>query len=630
MTSELPQITSSRDYKLLLRETVKFNKDTRLEDATKFLSNMLDEPKYFVESFIANDLKAYFGFTNNDLKPIKIFYKEAQKTHYKLKHTESIKNDLHIDKKYNNMYTISVTNSGKVSIDIHPDIISDLILSENNIITHKDSMFIFRNGFYRYEPETVTDIVTKTINDICKGDHSRQISSKINDVIAQIQTKSRSYVYPFNNHKNSIPVENGVLIFDFESGKCKLVMHDPKLFRFNYKIPVSYNPNNENDRILNDLLKEYMDNPIELIEIFAQSFMQAMGYGPYKRAYFIFGVKNTGKTTFVDLLQNFVGIERISDINFEQFNQRFQTAALEGKLFNLHDDVGYFTLKDTGTFKTLTGRKEHQVERKFVDPYVATITAVHVFTTNTPARFDSTVKNDDAFWERIKFITFSKVFKMNAEFQEKMFTDENLEGFFNVIINEMLRIGKNKRLTTAVNWYVTREEWTLASNPLYAMVKDLMESKEISLESIELEDTTLRGTYIIKDELLKILQLWCLKNKVDEKLIPDSIKDLTTLVNNCGWDTDHRKKFVGHDTEKHCYFIPYKWKSTDEAIKYFTKTSGLVEIDHKLDEVEKACNEQLDSEERPKGKPIIPVSYEKVKISKTSKYRCKNILKALS
>lgn len=512
---------------------------------------MLDEPKYFVESFIANDLKAYFGFTNNDLRPIKIFYKEAQKTHYKLKHTESIKNDLYIDKKYNNMYTISVTDSGKVSIDIHPDIISDLILSENNIITHKDSMFIFRDGFYRYESETVTDIVTKTINDICKGDNSRQISSKINDVIAQIQTKSRSYAYPFNNHKNSIPVENGVLIFDFENGKCKLVEHDPKLFRFNYKIPVSYNQNNKNEKILNGLLKEYMDNPIVLIEIFAQSFMQAMGYGPYKRAYFIYGVKNTGKTTYIDLLQNLVGVGMTTDISFEQFNQRFQTASLEGKLFNLHDDVGYFTLKDTGTFKTLTGRKEHQIERKYVDPYVATITAVHVFTTNTPARFDSTVKNDDAFWERIKFITFSKVFKMNAEFQEEMFTDENLEGLFNVIIDEMLRIGKNKHLTTAVDWQETREEWTLACNPLYAMVKDLMEPTKISLESIELEDKKSRGTYILKGELLKILQQWCLKNRVEEKLIPDSIKDLTMLVGNCGWDTDDREKFVGYDTETH-------------------------------------------------------------------------------
>jgi len=625
--SELPQIASSRDYKLLLRETVKLNRNTRFEDAKRFLSNMLDEPNHVVESFIAQDLKAYFGFTNSDLKSIRAFNKEARKTHYILKNTESTKNDLHIDEKYKNMYTISVTNDGRVSIDIHPDKISDLILSENNIITHKDSMFIFKDGFYRYEPEAVTDLVTNTINDICKGNNSRQISAKVNDIIAQIQTKSRYYSYPFNNHNNSIPVENGVLIFDFEDGKCKLVEHDPKLFRFNYKIPVSYNPNNKNEEILN-LLKGYTDKYIDLIEILAQSFMEAMGYGPYKRAYFIYGVKDTGKTTFVNMLEKFIGVEMCSDISFEQFTQRFQTAGLEGKLLNIHDDVGYFTMKDTGTFKTLTGKKVHQIERKGKDPYDATITAVHVFTTNTPAKFDLTIKNDDAFWKRIKFIIFTKMFKMNGEFQEKMFTDENLEGFFNVIIDEMLLIGKNKNLTTDVDWYETREEWTLTGNPLYAMVKDLMESKEISLESIELEDITSRGTYIIKDELLRILQLWCLKNNVDNKLIPDSIKDLTILVGNCGWETDHRKVFLGHDHEKHCYFIPCNWKLTDEAMEYWTKTSGLVEKDqdHKLSEVEKVCMGQI--KQKPKDQPIQPISYKKYKTE--SENRCKNILKTLS
>lgn len=562
----------SRDYLSLLKETVKFNRTTKIEDAEQFIAKaMLEEPAYIVEAFIINDLKTYFGFRRDEIVIIKKFYRHAKKEYNEFKTRESAD----IDKKYDKMYTILGDDDDPVII-IHPDKLSNLILSEYNIITHKDSMFIFRDGFYRYEPEAVKDIATNTINDLCKGDNSSHITAKVNDIIAQIQTKSRYYSYPFNNHPYSIPVENGVLIFDFENGKCKLVEHNPKLFRFNYKIPVSYNPNNKNEEILN-LLKEYTNKPIELIEIFAQSFMEAMGYGPYKRAYLIFGKKNTGKTTFISLLQKFVGMEMCSGVSFEKFNQRFQIVALEGKLLNIHDDVGYFTLKDTGTFKKLTGGKIHEVERKGVDPYEAIITAVHIFATNTPARFDLAVKNDDAFWERFKFITFSKVFKMNAEFQEKMFTEENFEGFFNVIIDEMLRIGKNKHLTTDVKWYETREEWALAGNPLYAMVRDIMESEEITLESIKFEDITSRGTYIIKDELLKILQLWCLKNNVDNKLIPDSIKDLTILVGNCGWDIDHRKKFVGHDTEKHCYFIPYKWKLTNENIDYFTEISDLAE-----------------------------------------------------
>jgi phage/plasmid-associated DNA primase len=157
--------------------------------------------------------------------------------------------------------------------------------------------------------------------------------------MAQIHTKSRIKAYPFNDYKNALPVENGMVIFDFENQSCKLIDHNPKKYRFNYTIPIKYDSLVTNTTIC-DMLKDYTDTPDKLIQIPVQSFMQAMGHGPYKRTYLIYGKKNSGKTTFVELMEHIVGHDGFCDISLDKISQRFQIASLERKLLNLHDDMG--------------------------------------------------------------------------------------------------------------------------------------------------------------------------------------------------------------------------------------------------------------------------------------------------
>ncbi len=475
--------------------------------------------------------------------------------------------DQQIDPKYDGMYTKRSINKSntQVKIDPHPDKIADWILQDSDILAHKDTIFVYRDGCYRTETETVVDKATRILNDICKGINSNNIDRKIRDVMAQIRTKSRVNVYPFNDYKNALPVENGIVTFDFDSGKCECIDHDPKLYKFNYKIPIKYDSSVKNS-IIYDMLKGYTETPDKLIQILAQSFIQSMGHGPYKRAYLIYGKKNSGKTTFVELMEHIVGSDGFCDVGLDKINQRFQMASLEGKLLNLHDDMGYFTLNDTGTFKTLTGRRQHYIERKGVQPYIATLDAVHVFTTNTPAKFDYRIKTDEAYWERWEFIIFGNEYGMKGDFKEEMFTPENITAFLNVVIDEMLKVGQNGKLSSETDWYETREKWMLASNPLYCMVNEFMEPELLDIKASGSKGS--RGTAFIKEELLKCLQIWCLYNKMDPRAIPDSLKDLTSLMDACGWDTDARRMFVGNECETRCYIIPYKWKQTLMALKY--------------------------------------------------------------
>jgi phage/plasmid-associated DNA primase len=574
--------STNEDYVKLLKINIKFSasESAKLNDAKNFIeSYMMDEEKDFVIDFIEHELQDYFGFTIKIAsKRLVPFYKEKKKKHDAEKIKQRVIDDLDIDPKYKGMYSFYINNKAdlRMRINIHPDKIADYILSENYVITHRDTMFVYREGFYRPEKESVQDKIVLVLNDICKGDNSDKITNKIKDVMTQIETKTRVHDYPFNDYLDALPVENGVIVFDFESETCKLEDHDPEKYRFNYQIPVKYDPDLKNT-VIYEVFKEYTKDPSNpytdnakiLVQIPAQAFMQAMGNGPYKRAYLVYGVPNTGKTTFLNILQELVGKDGFHTISLAQINQRFQAAELEGKLFNLHDDMEYFKLREVGPFKSYTGERHHLIERKNKDPYTGILDAVHVFNTNNPPAFDLRIKSDLAFWERWCYIEFKNKFAMNGNFKNDIFTPENMSSFLNSIVDMMLVIGKNKKLPVEVDWSETRENWALAGNPLLMMINDLMTDQLTdSAEDRKIaESRSAIMTYFLKEELLKILQNWCREHEISEEMIPKSVTALTELVDVCGWDSNEQKYFEIGLEKRRCYAIPYKWKCKGKTVE---------------------------------------------------------------
>jgi len=55
---------------------------------------------------------------------------------------------------------------------------------------------------------------------------------------------------------------------------------------------------------------------------------------------------------------------------------------------------------------------------------------------------------------------------------------------------------------------------------------------------------------------------------MDSRAIQGSLKDLTSLVDACGWETDAQRMFAGKNNPVRCHIIPYKWKQTQQALRY--------------------------------------------------------------
>lgn len=137
---------------------------------------------------------------------------------------------------------------------------------------------------------------------------------------------------------------------------------------------------------------------------------------------------------------------------------------------------------------------------------------------------------------------------MKEDFKNDIFTPENLTGFLKVVIDEMLNIGQNGKLSSDADWYEIREKWMLTGNPLYCMANKLMDPEILDIKKSGSKGS--RGTAIIKEELFKVLHVYCLDNKMDPRANPDSVKDLIILVDACGWETDAQRTFDGNERQR--------------------------------------------------------------------------------
>ena len=154
-----------------------------------------------------------------------------------------------------------------------------------------------------------------------------------------IECETSEPEYPFNNSTNLIPVKNGVLKINFTSGNVTLLDDSPE-HRFTYKLPVIFNPDANPSEIRKYL--ESLGCDIDfLTQIPAQGLLSMLGRN-YKKSYLCIGEKNSGKTTFLDMLnEQFFGTSNCANIPLnELMNDRFKASGLVGKLINIADELG--------------------------------------------------------------------------------------------------------------------------------------------------------------------------------------------------------------------------------------------------------------------------------------------------
>ncbi len=157
---------------------------------------------------------------------------------------------------------------------------------------------------------------------------------------------------------------NGML--NFETGDLFDHMED---FESTIAIPHAWDPDAPTPWRFLEFLDEVIDPGAH------QLLLEILGYilidmNPFQRAAMLYGGKNSGKSTFLALAHAIVGADNCSTLSLQQISgEKFAAANLHKKLLNTSGDLPSGNIKDTSTFKQITGgdtiSAEHKFERMF-------------------------------------------------------------------------------------------------------------------------------------------------------------------------------------------------------------------------------------------------------------------------
>ena len=274
-----------------------------------------------------------------------------------------------------------------------------------------------------------------------------------------------------------IAVANGMLVIEQidNNWTLKIVKNSPEYFVIN-RIPVKYDPRKKCPKLIKFLNSSLPDQQREIIWI-----QQYTGYILYRNWPFDMvmqwiGDGDNGKTTLMNIIEHFLGIENTTSISLQNVcHGRWYKAEMVGKLVNLKDDLSDEDLKSTGDFKEVTGgRKQVLAERKFKDPFWFWPTTKHIFAGN---QIPFSPDNTQGFHRRWIPIDWREQFidgdpRRDPFLEEKLMMPEEMSGMLNWALEGLITILNNRGFTDVPSWESRRARWEAKSNPVSAFIYD--------------------------------------------------------------------------------------------------------------------------------------------------------------
>ena len=351
----------------------------------------------------------------------------------------------------------------KGNVKLRMNLVADFLIKRYCIVSANYISYIYINDRYYEDKHRLAKDITDILKDNGYSD-ARKVEPIVRDILFRIKNGTMKFKeFPFNKKSEYlIPVANGVV----ERKNLRILLPKSPVWGFTYALPVKFDPDAPMKPIkdfIYSIVNE--DDGKLLIQVPAQALMQNSNY---QLSYLLTGDGSNGKSTYIRLLAKLVGEQSTTAVSLQELMEnRFATANLQGKLFNLYADLSKKSLGDTGKFKVLTGGDQLTAEKKYADSFLFRNKAVFVFSANELPQVDD---GTFAFWRRWAVIPFPHKFKPSVKFEEELLTPTNLSGFLNLIIEDMNRIEEMGIHRSAMVDEIM-ELWKTRSNSAYAFIR---------------------------------------------------------------------------------------------------------------------------------------------------------------
>lgn len=220
--------------------------------------------------------------------------------------------------------------------------------------------YFYENGYYNLMS---VEEVQKIIKEHCLDEYLKK--NHLTNVYDEWRIDVAIKPEDLDNNPYILNLKNCLL----DLNTLEIMEHTEKL-KSTVQLNAIYNPElNISDAIL---FNQYLDKciPDEKTRLQAQEMLGYTYLGVCPEKFFILtGETNTGKSTFLDMIQFIIGEKNKSNVPLQNLSDRFETVHLFNRLVNICADLPQTALKDVGMIKMLTGGDWIHAQYKGIDGF---------------------------------------------------------------------------------------------------------------------------------------------------------------------------------------------------------------------------------------------------------------------
>mgnify|MGYP002518648981 FL=1 len=347
----------------------------------------------------------------------------------------------------------------------------EFIKSNDHIIRINGQLHLFKDGVYVPGQERIESAMIKHIKTLSNAQR-QEVWKYLN-----IDTLDNTPIAP----PNLIAFRNGI----YDLNTDTLQPFNPNIVITN-RIPWDYNPaaySKLADETLNNIACNDEQVRKILEECVGACFYRSNTLGDGK-AFILTGEGSNGKSTFIAMLQHLLNEDNISALDLKELDQKFQNAALFGKLANLGDDISDEFIVNAALFKKFVTGERVQVQNKGEKPFEFNNYAKFIFSANTIPRIKD---KTGAVLRRLLIVPFNANFsKKDADHDSgikyKLQEQDVMEYLIILGLNALKEVIKNKGFTESSKVQEQLKEYEETNNPIIGFFE------ECEMESFQIEN----------------------------------------------------------------------------------------------------------------------------------------------
>lgn len=422
-----------------------------IEIAHRFIENfMYSVPSAKAEVFINNNIKEHFRLKASDIKALPKFQKEL----YSVFSTKSEARKARQRDQIPDWYDTTNRGTFKYLPGVHADHLSENIKA----IFVGDDYYFYEDGYYakkntkRAQKQVRSEMISRyaTKNDIL-------------DTEFQWQLLIDKYSREINTNPYLINLGNGI----FDTNTWKLQSHDSNILS-TIRIGGNYDAEAKCPLFLKFLSEVLPESEIPLIQEMLGYFLVPITKA--QKCFVMQGKAQSGKSTLLYVVQEILlrGTENVSSLTWNELSEKFGTVQLYGKMANIFADLPNEKIRNTGTFKAITGEDNISAQHKFRDYFSFKPFCRLLFSCQSaPKNYED---NSDGFYRRLIIVVFDHSVpedKKDGDLKEKLMAEQDgilmwsLEGLKRLMANKY-KFSETARTNDAVGNYKSQNSSILA------------------------------------------------------------------------------------------------------------------------------------------------------------------------